>query len=112
MADLKVAAGQLRSYAIYLDTIVQTDLLSVDNQADQGTNQEGFKGVLDPLKGAMSMLRDATTQVFITLADKIDNLAEGLSVTADSYEHVDHEHAKAMDYLQDDTGMHGHQRQL
>ncbi|TCO56705.1 type VII secretion target [Actinocrispum wychmicini] len=107
MADLKVAAGQLRSYAIYLDVIVQTDLGMVAGQAAEGTNQAGFSGLLDPLKAAMTMLSNATNEVFSTLADKIDNLAEGLSVTADSYQHVDHKHAKNLLEMQDEPGMHG-----
>jgi hypothetical protein len=112
MTGFKVTAPQLRSYAIYLGTIVGMDVVTAMSQADEGTNRSGFSGLLEPLKAAMSLLEQASNEVLQAVTEKLDNLAEGLSVTADNYEHIDHKHAKNMLMMDREPAMRGgHQRE-
>jgi hypothetical protein len=95
MSDINVSAGQLRSYALYLHNTVIPDVSTIAGQAmAEGGSAAGFTGLLEPLKGAVSKLNDLSNQLCIAMQDKFDNLAEGLSVTADDYQHIDHANAK------------------
>ena len=110
MTDFKVAAPQLRSYAMYLDLIVAMDVVTAMRQVDEGTNRSGFSGLLEPLKAAMSLLDEVSNEVLQAVTEKLDNLAEGLSVTADNYEHIDHKHAKNMLLLDREPAVRGGER--
>lgn len=94
MADITVVGDELRNYALYLrhEPSHQDIGTTIKNQAtQQGCNEAGFTGLLEPLTIAMRYLRDQVGKVCDIAQQRLNLMSDALVATADDYQHVEHE---------------------